>query len=652
MSNRETQPIRQKDVEPIVIGYLDGDIRTFLSLSGNPVYTPELCTSVNSMMTILASYEHTQPEDGLTLTGSLARYIAGNGDQQTNWTIRQTTAETDIPDGLSPEAIRTFNEITAPDQDIDTCLRFTGEGSLSDLYTYIRTRTPEATESVISQRGPRNEEIPLYQRSFTQENGIRVTISYGPIKTNPAVKHIKIGFYGTDERLFHIDVSAFPTNARDAREQKRQGGLTVFGQDIRIPLHLDAENRVSYVLDEAHAYNIQGKEHIDLDDRDLSSLTELAVRALRIHLIHSPALFEDTSAQSLTSLFFTDDIFAIRNRIRQDITHGKRISKDTLFLLRKELVISMVLDPYETAKFLQDTGIYLCIPGLRTMSQKDWRNLFISDAFTYAKPGKVHMEKKFRSIKDIGQSHGQFLSDRWYKGTNGITMFMDALGEVKKTPGMPLFFRETTDLQDRSLMQKRKKTIDLHVHRLLDIYPTTDTRMTNALLSIMMHNPSGLTEIEMQHQISQALHTRIDQTAFRNIFHEVKSLGCIDKHVRSTSDNKQVFFYSPRIDANGNIKEGNLLFTGKVMEKMRALIDTPSLSPQTRQLLETCVRQLPFRTIESFRPLREWDIDMISDDMQQMMQDNHMPMTDREGIVLFLKGLQHACISYLQARGK
>jgi len=635
--------------------YLNG----FLELSRNPLYTKELKDGVKGMLTTLAGFENKDENNGMMLTGSLARYIAGNGDPMTNWHIREKAKE--AADKATTEWVRKdLLKIANPDQDIDTVFNFTNGNTLADLYTYLSQQFPNGTtkkETVWENQLPSDENC-LKTYMFTDKNGIGVQVEIGPIKTNPNITHMAIGFYENNARLFHIDIADYPKTGSQAKDQKRQGGLTIIAQDLLIPLHHNkAKTDVLYKINKKGIVDLNFKERIRYDkdttgetEKDTGDVFELAARALRIHLIHSEKLFEEKSAQSLTKLFFTDELFDIRKRLQDFVCNGNELDSNKRKLITTELLISIILDPIETAKFLQDTGLYFLLPGMSEFNHQDWKNFYNADAFAVLDPGVPLPDKVTRrSLANVGENQEKLQKIRWNRGINGALLFFEAYGEAMK--------HHLSGIVTKNIDQTYSLALDKQFHTTHSRVISAKHTLSSTIPTVLKCFPSGLTEKEMHSIIERQTGIKITRTIFKRALFEAKSLGYIDHQNRMPSDQviekiPTISFYSPRMNNQGELETTLLLLNEQSIATKIATLEFQDISDQTATVtLKKYLMNLSAHSIESFRPMKKFDIKLLTNEMRRTLQSNNEEPILRDTIYRFFKGIHKFCVEYSRQRG-
>lgn len=621
------------------------EVQGIMRLSENPIYTDRLFASVNDGLTLLTSFPD-KTDDGCVLAGSFARYLTGNGDPRTNWHIREKAAHMITTFIHEPENVADFARIASADQDIDTAFVFKNNGSLDTLYALIKSNAPQATEYTTTAKALDGRELITRHLQYTDAHHTQVDLEFGPIRTNPNLIHMTMGFYQNNQRLFHIDIAKFPSDGMETLDQKRIGGDTNQAQDIYIRLSLDDQNNSTFMLDPKYEYSVLHKESIDTMEKEPNDITELAIRALRIHLIHSEKLFTDMSPKTLTALFYTEgkgNLFEIRKTIQTLIRQKKEIPKEQMDLFRTELLICMANDPYETAKFLQDTGIYLLIPGMSNFTHQDWKNFFTSTAFTFLQEGRPILAKGVRSMDSVQYSHEEFLKVKWNDGVNGIQRFIRAFGEVmkQKIPDLDL---KNYDHMYTLLFKSKPQKISLSETQ-------HATSLQNMLLYLFRSHPSGVTEREMQGYLQTMTNGEISRDLFQKTLFQIKSRGLIDRQTRLTSDGNKVVFYSPRLNKHGDLDMHTTPLTHQEIQDAISHMELGNISGKARNVLEQLLQQLPCRSIESFRPLREYERDMLAQKIEEELQKRNDIMIATDDIKLFIARVQQACISFSRKRG-
>ncbi|MFZ2025018.1 MAG: hypothetical protein WAV51_01950 [Microgenomates group bacterium] len=649
-----------KEHEPIQTGYVGDYIPFFMELAKNPIYTKELFSRIDTTLSLLGRYEDTQKSDGITLTGSLARYLVGNGDPEDNWIIREDAAAVQKMLPLDSKNIAVLSNITKADQDIDMSFRFTEKGSLPHLYEYLKKNLLNTSESVIKEYST-EKNVSFYAHYLTLElsDSLSMKIRFGPIGTNPVKSNIVIGFHNSEERLFHIDISAFPQTAKETEDQKRQGGPTIDGQNIRIPLSLNDNGRLMFTFDENTGYNLVGKEHIFHEK--MPGIVELANRALRIHLIHAPETFTDTTLQQLTQLLYTEDLFKLRQIVRDFTSSGGHLSNEAYKLLKIELLIAMSRNPRELARFLQDTKIADLVPGLADFTHDEWKKFHTSNSLMYLSEGKILVEKQFRSMDTVKESYDIFKSRSVYHLDNGIKMFLQGFGEViaesDKSIDPNNLDQLLTKLFDDSSIKERPNSIK-----------GVKANETDIVFSILKREPGGMTENELFAEFIKNRDTvtldTIDalKNKFKKTLFYVKAEGDIDKVIRYhfVGDDKVAdVFYHIRQAKNIGEHIEKIRMKGTNLENILRRVDFETLQEHLDEnTINQLIKTLPYLSyiyLESYRPMRPRDIRFLAKEMSQYLKQNHINEAlakDNEKLVMFLSEVQKACISYSRTRGR
>lgn len=623
----------------------------FLELSGNMLYTKELEYSIDDAIKLLERFPD-KTEDGLLLAGSFARYLTGNGDEKTNWRIREKAKEMQEKFIHEPENRADFERIAKPDQDIDTAFVFTNTGSLDTLFRFIKENAANVTEQSITKLTSDNKEIHIKTLEYTDSHHTDVHLEFGPVITNTDLIHMTMGFQRSGKRLFHIDIAEFPKDGIEAQLQKRIGGDTIQAQDIYIPITHNEQGETRYTIYSSKTYSVLHKEKIltqKIDKDKQIDIPEMAIRALRIHLIHSEKLFTDTSMKTLTNLFFTEgegNLFDIRKAIQAFVRSGVPIEKEKMDLFRTELLISMTMNPYETARFLQDTGIYLLIPGLRNFNHADWKNFYTSDAMTFLQAGVPIASQDTRSMESVGYSNEQFKQVRWNDGVNGMHRFIRAFGEVMRNKIPNLDFKNTDQMYTLLFKTEAKKILLSEKQQA--------TNLPNMLLFLLRTYPSGATEREIQKYLEEVTHTEISREIFQKALFEVKARGLIDRQTRYTdkryTDKKEkVVFYSPRLNADGSLNVRTTPLTNP--EIHTAITTIASIESQTKDTLERLLQELPCRSIESFRPLRAYEREFLASEIDKRLLEKGTTGITKDTILQFVTEVQQACVAYSRKRG-
>ena len=288
--------------------------------------------------------------------------------------------------------------------------------------------------------------------------------------------------------------------------------------------------------------------------------------------------------------------------------------------------------------------MYLLIPGLRTMSHTDWRKLLTSNAFAFSKPGKLHTRRDFRTIGDVQAAQDEFNRHPWDKNNNGIMMFFRAFAEVKKSQYPALDPSDYDQLY--TMLFETKNTADNEPVTWQGI-----EHLPQTIAHIMKNFPSGSTERELQSSLMAVTSEQITKEEFRSALFQLKSIGFVDKQARTTNDRKPVTFYSPRLNAHGTFEQSTVSLQIPEIDTMLEHISMPNISQGTADVLHSLLPHLSCTTVESFRPLREYDIDYL---VKQMQEDIHtkttVEITD-DMLKLYLFEVQKCCIQFGRKRG-
>ncbi len=618
------------------------DTESFLVRSENPIYTKSLLYSIDEEIKLLARYPD-KTNAGFMLVGSLARYLSGHGDIDTNWKIRKKA------DNMkyfinNPTHMLDFARISGPDQDMDTTFVFNDAGSLESLYAYIKANVGDAVENITYETSTNGVPIQTTYLDFIDKHNTKIHLEYGPICTNPNVIHMTMGFFNDKERVFHIDIAEYPKDGIQAENQNRLGGNTILAQDVRLPIYVNGNDETMYTLDLNKRNSLFFKERINIDEKPIDAVMELAIRALRIHLIHSDQLFYDSSFTSLTPLFFTKgngNLFDLRKGIQGFIRAGEKLRKEKNELLKTELLICMAYDPYETAKFLHDTGLYLLFPGLRTFTHADWKRLYTSNAFTFLRDGTPIINKDVRSIENVQYSHEYFQRVRWNRNVNGIKMFIRAFGEVMKT--------KITDLDINNYDQMY--TLLFTTESTAPRFHRQFTNLPNALIDALKTYPSGVTEREIQEYVQSIIKQKITREEFQVALFTLKQKGYIDRHNRWVNSNTKVVFYTPRLNKNGHLDTTTISLRHLEIKRAIANIQVPNGNETKMQILEEILQLLPCTSVESFRALRENERNLLVNLMEEELKKRNDITFANEDLKIFISEVQRACINFSRKRG-
>lgn len=106
------------------------------------------------------------------------------------------------------------------------------------------------------------------------------------------------------------------------------------------------------------------------------------------------------------------------------------------------------------------------------------------------------------------------------------------------------------------------------------------------------------------------------------------------------------------MDKNRELDAGFLSFTKPSIAEKISSLDFSDISDQTAiETLKKHLGRLSAHTIESFRPMKKFDIELLTNEMEKTLQANHEGHILPDTIYRFFKGIQKFCVEYSRQRG-
>lgn len=476
-------------------------------------------------------------------TGSLERFAAGFGVMDRYWQGKNGAAgilnRLNDPGNTNGILKKVALDLFESDLDMDVCFHLKPETSLIDLYYDSKDKFKdhknfEEKDEVIGIQG---KAFDKHTFAVDLNNKYRMSFCCEPIITNPDLDKITIKFlYSSDnctKPIIHVDVSRFPNSGVEAITQKRHGGRTAKFQDYgRIPLTTSDDERIAYYVTDKARSAFDGQESIDISGKDITGIVELGLRALRAKLIHVPEKLP-LKINYLSLGFSANTIFSIRQKTEESVILNQNLSMKDMYLGLKDLVLCFNYDPYITLQFLQDSGLYILIPGLKSLSSKDWHNLYLSEWLNLTTEDELFLSPDKRSLdklyKDQEEYKARGLSD-------GLMRVVHAVHEINNNGSK-------FDLENAFSKFIESDKVCFNTEKMTTI---ESSRVVSYILSYFK---GGLTEIEIHRIYNSLVQKRIDREGFRKIFQELKLTSQIDKQLHLVKDgrkNKSVIFYTLR----------------------------------------------------------------------------------------------------------
>lgn len=485
------------------------------------------------------------------LTGSFARFAAGFGKMDRYHKgkdgARNLYDEFNNPNNNRQDLIgKTISKLAFGDIDMDYCFTFNKGSSLSSLFDYSMNGLSNLSGFLHEQHTVKIGEREFKIKSFSVllANKYKMSWVYEPVETNPRFKKLTVSFSvktGDEYKQFlHVDMSEYPKNGVEARSQKRHGGRTLRSQDrCRLPLYL-SNNEVCYKLTHEARMSLVGQEYMDVsgtskkgrEGKNVPGIAELALRALRIRLIHVPDV-NKINVNNITSLFDSKTVFAIRNTVENYVLNGGRLTERDMIVPLKELILSFNYDPYLTLQVLQDTGLYLLFPGLRGLSGSQWKKLYLNEWLNLAPQSGEYLPSGKRSLNSLIADENEYIQRDL---NDGMSMILHAIHEIK-SPNEEFHIEKAFE---DFLFGNEQTTEDVNFR---NIEPA------QKIEAIMRNFNGGLTEIEIQKIYNSLSTNKLSDVEFRSMFLDLKFQSKVDKQLRKINvfgKEKNVLLYSLR----------------------------------------------------------------------------------------------------------
>lgn len=497
---------------------------------------------LEELMIKTLSFPHLEQSE---LTGSMARFAAGFGSMEKYQKGREGAKQIfeqldESGDKTQYDTLRKIvTDLAEGDIDMDLCFNFETNFSLLDLQNHLKQQFKNNPSFQEEEKSIEiNNKKLLINTFFVDINDkYQLTITHEPIVTNPNFKKITVGIAHISEgglkKIIHIDMSRFPKTGIEGREQKRHGGRTIKSQDrCRLILNSDGCG-ITYQISDYARSALSGQESIENFGKDIAGTTELSLRALRIHLIHSSDNLP-ININYLSPFLNAKSLFSLRKRFQEFTVSDKSgATMKGMSLSLKELVLCFNYDPYITLQFLQDSGLYLLLPDLKNLSSKDWHDLYLSDWLNLSTEAGDFISTEKRSMGSLVENQKEYKS----RGlTNGFTSVMRAIHEIggKKND---FNLEEAFD----SFVNGNSKKFNIE-------QITKDNSIT-ALSLILGYFSGGLSEIEAHRIYDSSGNKNTKETHFRGILRELKLTSRVDKKlhkIKIRGGDKTVTLYTLR----------------------------------------------------------------------------------------------------------
>lgn len=462
------------------------------------------------------------------LTGSMARFAAGFGSMERYWQGKDGAGELlkQLSDESSNHESDQLKSIVAnlsnSDLDMDLCFRFKDSSSLLDLYSYLNKSFSSAPKYNREEKTVEIKNKIFIIKSFSVGLGdnYQMGVVYEPILSNPRFNKITIGFssfsQNISKNIIHIDMSEFPKTGIEGREQKRHGGRSVGSQDkCRLVLENKGE-KVVYKMTDSAKYALYGQETVGTYGKTMAGVAELALRALRIRLIHTPNDLPIKMNYFAPSFDFKS-IFLLRKSAQEYVLENKKqLSFKEIVLPLKDLVLCFNYDPYITLQFLQDSGLYLLFPDLRNLSENKWRNLYLNDWLNLTTEGDRFIASEKRSLTSLIKDQTEY-KRRGLK--DGFTSTLRAINETKN-------LKKEFNLEESFKSFISGESTKINKERVAKSPPT------KAIFLIMHAFKGGLTEVEIHRIYNSIYPSKLYKNSFRGELRKLKLNSRVDKQLR------------------------------------------------------------------------------------------------------------------------
>lgn len=418
----------------------DGDLKSFLEsdflagylqdkISDHPQYA-EIPQVVEGFLLRLFSFPEAK---GYLLTSSVAKCIA-HGTPPTFWEYRKyfrRKIETPAGQGALGEEAKSFLERLSGEPDMDLKVIWRDEDkpitALSRLLArHLGIEEVDIHRELVGVDGQEQYYQETYEANVNEH--FRVKVTAGAISTNLRRNRFTIALSDTasGERVFHIDIGELSRSADGAYTDKRLGA-TSRKQD-RCYAHLTVvDGAIQYKLPRS-AYDVmRGPDAIVTETEDAPDLVEVALRALRMNLLHEVP--ELSQLEDLSPQFTSESLFAFAERIHKLVLAGRQSLEQVNPLLMQELAVCLAIDPLITVQFLRDSGLAQLIPGLRRITRDQWNDLLRSRHFVVTLGDAITAPRKHeRTFGFMEQQRRTYLSS--LGDPNGLERFISALQEV------------------------------------------------------------------------------------------------------------------------------------------------------------------------------------------------------------------------------
>ena len=379
------------------------------------------------------------PLDRALLTGSVPKCVV-SGVAKYYWdygpVIGSGVLESDNPIPESDrDMLKGFGVDTAADMDIN------GYIPVHELFSSLCQSLHIVPENInttqYTTNGNGNLEGHSIEVILPWDKNIALKVYAGPVPTNLAIETMGISFFDstTNERIFRIDISRLPQTGIALETEKRQGKTTKKQEECVATLRIK-DGDVWFGMTE-HAWDVvREQDDVLSESKDPNTILEIFLRGLRMNLLHDP---EDISHdfESFLPEFTSTSLFKQRNRIREALRAGDKLSSHVVAMLQKELLLCLTIDPYITIHALKDSGIARLIPGLSHVTRNQWEDILSSrylvvDSTRSQKPERFgEFLERQRNLYKRGKEDGKLP-----KPYNGLHMFIRALRDVGVVGGM------------------------------------------------------------------------------------------------------------------------------------------------------------------------------------------------------------------------
>lgn len=458
-----TEILREGDFVEALGGFLKGYFSD--RIEQHPHYT-EIPHVVGQLLIPVLEY---QEKDALVVRGSLAKCIAA-GIPADFWEYRRYFREK----AASLEALnnRAVNEILTGFnivQDIDLKIRLQNDSTIMSLYgwyVHILKNAHEiyaADSHVIAD--DKTREYVRNERRFHYSNHFDIAVEAGPNPVNlrRQLMTISINDVRSQKGVFHVDIGEFSRTSFDQEAERRLGKTSLKQDECLIPLFL-REGKPQYQLPRPVEKLMQMPDEITTETENADDVIDLFLRALRINLLHEiksipmengkPLLLP--KLDMLFPQFKSDSLLALYDRMIEFHGRGEQIGDNFRLPIMRELVLCLSIDPYVTVQALRDSGIFLLIPGLRSISKDQWDRILRSRWFVVAPKVSSVKERTFHYIEQerVRYRYGD-PAIQLHKPYDGLERFILALRDLRlvdKTSNEWVLFIKLFDPQKAMIM--------------------------------------------------------------------------------------------------------------------------------------------------------------------------------------------------------